>query len=106
MAKPTMINPISIMAAFFLPMYCERSPKGNRMSAPAITGTDTIKPFSDGLKPNSSLMNGAMAPFKTQIAKQKSKYKSDVRSVPVWPDFKKSLKFVMIYIPHLEKNYF
>ena len=43
------------------------------MSAPASTGTDTMKPLSTSSSLNSALMNGAIAPLSTQTAKQKSK---------------------------------
>jgi len=54
-------------------MYCDRTPSGNRISAPARMGTDTMKPFCAGVSEKVSLMNGAIAPLRTQIAKQKSK---------------------------------
>ena len=61
------------MAAFLRPMYCDSTPSGKRISAPARIGTDTMKPFWAAVRLNVSLMNGAMAPFSTQMAKQKSK---------------------------------
>ncbi len=41
---------ISTIAAFFLPMYCERTPSGKRMNAPASVGTETIKAICAGLR--------------------------------------------------------
>ena len=43
------------------------------MKAPARIGTEIMKPFCAGVRSKVSLMNGAMAPFNTQMAKQKSK---------------------------------
>src|SRR3989337_3469378 len=86
--------PISTNAAHFLPMYCARTPRGKRKSAPDIIGTEIIKPFCAGVKPNCSLMNGDMAPFKTHIAKQKSKYRSAIKSVGQWPDFQNPLSSI------------
>ena len=54
-------------------MYCDRMPSGKRISAPAMIGTDTMKPRSAGDRWNDSVMNGAIAPFSTQIANVKSK---------------------------------
>ena len=87
------ISDISVSAAFFLPIYCARTPKGKRMIAPARIGTEIMKPFSAGLKLKCSLMNGAIAPFNTQIAKQKSKYKKAENKVGGCPAFKNVLKF-------------
>lgn len=52
-------------------------------------GTETIKPFCAAVRLNASEMNGAIAPFSTQTAKQKSKYKNDANKVGAWPLFKK-----------------
>lgn len=68
-----MTSPISTIAARLRPMYCASTPSGKRISAPAMIGTEIMKPFWAGESLNSSLMKGAMAPFSTQIAKQKSK---------------------------------
>ena len=76
-----MIKLISIMAAFLRPMYCDRTPSGNRISAPAKSGTDNMNPVCAGLSASASVMNGAMAPFRTQIPRQKSKYRNDAKSV-------------------------
>jgi hypothetical protein len=54
-------------------MYCASTPSGKRISAPARMGTEIMKPFCAGVRPKLSLMKGAMAPFSTQMAKQKSK---------------------------------
>ena len=43
------------------------------MMAPARIGTEIMNPFWAGVRPKVSLMNGAIAPFRTQMAKQKSK---------------------------------
>src|ERR1700710_165746 len=87
-----MIRPISTMAAFLRPMYCESTPSGNRISAPAMIGTETMKPFCAALSPYVSLMNGAMAPLSTQIAKVKSKYRNEANSVGQWPERRNVLK--------------
>src|SRR3989337_432594 len=87
-----MIWPISTRAAYLLPMYWAKSPRGKRMRAPEIIGIEIMKPCWAGDRPNSSEMNGAMAPFITQMAKQKSKYRKDTKSVGGCPDFKKVLK--------------
>jgi hypothetical protein len=50
-----------------------------------------MKPFWAGDNLNASLIKGAIAPFKTHIAKQKSKYRNDAKRVPGCPDFKKAL---------------
>ena len=54
-------------------MYCASTPSGKRISAPAMIGTETMKPLLAASRWKASLMNGAMAPFSTQTAKQKSK---------------------------------
>ncbi len=36
---------ISTMAAFLRPMYCEKTPSGKRMKAPARVGTETMRPI-------------------------------------------------------------
>src|SRR3972149_7213202 len=82
---------ISAIAAHFLPIYCARTPRGKRKSAPDIIGTEIIKPFCAGVKPKVSAMNGDMAPFMTHIAKQKSKYRNAIKSVGQCPDFQNPL---------------
>src|SRR5438874_7441046 len=77
-------------AAHLRPMYCERIPSGNRMSAPAKTGTEVMNPFCAGLRANSSPMYGARALLSTHTANVKSKYRNAVARVPGWPDFRKS----------------
>ncbi len=72
-ASATTIRPISTSAAFFRPMYWASTPSGKRINAPARIGTEIMKPFCAAVSWNASLMKGAMAPFKTQTAKQKSK---------------------------------
>jgi len=72
-ATPCQSRSISTIAAFLRPMYCDSTPSGKRISAPARIGTDTMKPFWAALSWKLSLMKGAIAPFSTQIAKQKSK---------------------------------
>ncbi len=37
-------------------------------------------------------MNRPIAPFNTQMAKQKSKYRKDANNVGKWPDLRNSLK--------------
>ena len=54
-------------------MYCDSTPSGKRISAPARIGTDTMRPFCAGERLEVSLMNGAIAPLSTQMQKQKSK---------------------------------
>jgi hypothetical protein len=44
-ARPMEMRPISTCAAFLRPMYCERMPSGNRIRAPAMTGTEIMNPF-------------------------------------------------------------
>ena len=89
------ISPISTMAAFLRPMYCDNTPSGKRIKAPASIGTEIMKPFWAGESPYSSLMKGPMAPLSTQTAKQKSKYKNEAARVGQWPERKKVLKFDM-----------
>ena len=60
-----MIMPISTMAAFLRPMYCDSTASGKRISALAMMGTDTMKPFGAAVRLKLSLMNGAIAPFST-----------------------------------------
>ena len=67
-------------------------PSGKRIKAPANIGTEIMKPFCAAFRLKVSLMKGAMAPFSTQMAKQKSKYKKAASSVGQWPDFKNVLK--------------
>jgi hypothetical protein len=67
------IADISTMAAFFRPMYWERTPNGKRMRAPASVGIETIKPIWAGVRWNCSEMKGPIAPLSTQTAKEKSK---------------------------------
>ncbi len=86
------IRPISTIAAFLRPMYCARMPSGKRISAPARIGTEIMKPFSAALRLKLSLMKGAIAPFRTQIAKQKSKYRKEAARVGQWPALAKDLK--------------
>ena len=64
---------ISMSAEFFLPMYCEMTPSGNRSSAPAKIGIESMNPVSAGDNLKCSVMKGAIAPLRTQTAKQKSK---------------------------------
>ena len=54
-------------------MYCASTPSGKRISAPARMGTESMKPFCAASSWKVSLMNGPIAPFSTQMAKQKSK---------------------------------
>src|SRR5450631_1174866 len=86
-----MISAISTIAAFLRPMYCDSTPSGNRIRAPAMIGTDTMKPFWAASRPKVSLMNGAIAPLSTQIAKVKSKYRNEASSVGQCPDRRKVL---------------
>jgi hypothetical protein len=69
-----MIRPISTIAAFLRPMYCASTPSGK---AHQRAGQDRHRDHEALLRGrellNSSLMKGAMAPFSTQMAKQKSK---------------------------------
>ncbi len=67
------IRPISTSVAFLRPMYCDRMPSGKRISAPAMMGTDSIRPFCAGLSAKVSLMKGAMAPFSTQMQHENAK---------------------------------
>ena len=68
-----MITLISVIAAFFRPIYWARTPSGKRISAPARIGSEIMKPVWAGESLKVSVMNGPMAPFRTQMAKQKSK---------------------------------
>jgi len=61
------ISDISTRVARFRPMYCASTPSGKRMRAPARIGIDNINPVCAGVSAKLSLMNGAMAPFSTQI---------------------------------------
>src|ERR1044072_2771875 len=90
-----MISSISTIAAFLRPMYCDSTPSGKRIAAPARIGTETMKPFCAALRPKLSLMNGAIAPLSTQLAKQKSKERNDAASVGQCPERMKVLKLVM-----------
>src|SRR4051812_31740538 len=90
-----MIRLISTIAAFLRPMYCDSTPSGKRISAPARMGTETMKPFCAADRWKLSLMNGAIAPLSTQMAKQKSKYRKDANSVGQWPERTKVLKLDM-----------
>lgn len=73
----TMIRPISTSVAFLRPTYCDNRPKGKRISAPAMMGMDSIKPFSAGLRLKVSEMKGAMAPLSTQMQHENAKYKKE-----------------------------
>ena len=68
-----MIRLISMIAAFLRPIYCAITPSGKRISAPARIGIEIIRPVCAGVRWKLSVMNGPMAPFSTQTAKQKSK---------------------------------
>ena len=67
------IRTISTSVAFLRPMYCDSRPRGKRMRAPATMGTESIRPFCAALSPKASLMKGAIAPFRTQTAKENPK---------------------------------
>ena len=41
--------PISTIAAFLRPIYCDITPSGNRISAPASVGIDIIRPVWAGV---------------------------------------------------------
>jgi hypothetical protein len=45
-----MIRPISTSVAFLRPMYWASTPSGKRISAPAMMGTDSIRPFWAGVR--------------------------------------------------------
>lgn len=46
-----MISAISTIAAFLRPMYCDSTPSGKRISAPARIGTEIMKPFCAASRP-------------------------------------------------------
>jgi hypothetical protein len=71
-------------------MYCDSTPSGKRMNAPAKVGTETIKPVCAADSLNASDMNGPMAPFNTQTANEKSKYRKAASKVGGCPDFRNS----------------
>ena len=71
--RAMMMADISKTAAFLRPMYCEMTPRGKRMKAPARVGTETMRPICWGERWNCSEMKGPIAPFSTQMAKLKSK---------------------------------
>ena len=77
----TAISAISTSVAFLRPMYCDSKPSGNRISAPAMMGIDSIKPCCAGLRLNVSEINGAIAPFRTQIQRENEKYKNAAKRV-------------------------
>src|SRR5471032_3348007 len=89
------IRLISTSVARLRPMYCESTPSGNLNNAPATIGTDSIRPFCAGLRWKVSLMNGAIAPFNTQVQHEKAKYRNAANSVGAWPVRRKFLKWVM-----------
>ena len=60
----------STRVAVLRPTYCASRPSGKRMMAPATMGMDSSRPFCAGVRWNSSLMKGAMAPFITQMTKE------------------------------------
>ena len=60
----------STRVAVLRPTYCANRPSGKRMMAPATIGMDSSRPFCAGLSWNCSLMNGAMAPFITQMTNE------------------------------------
>ena len=69
----TMMHDISTSAAFLRPMYCDITPSGNRIRAPAKVGSEIINAACCGVRLYDFVMNGAIAPLSTQTAKQKSK---------------------------------
>ena len=73
-------------------MYCDSTPSGKRISAPAMMGTDSIRPFCAGVRWKVSLMNGAIAPFSTQMQHENAKYRKAANSVGAWPVRRKFLK--------------
>ncbi len=91
----TEIRLISTSVARLRPMYCDSTPSGKRNSAPAMMGTDSISPFCAGLRWKLSLMNGAIAPFNTQVQHEKAKYRNAANSVGAWPVRRNFLKWVM-----------
>ena len=99
-----MTMPISTNAAFFRPMYCARMPSGKRISAPAKMGTEIMKPFWAAVRLKVSEMKGAMAPFNTQTAKQKSKYKNAANNVGAWPLFRNVLNPAMVPVLYKTKQ--
>ena len=88
----TAIRPISTSVAFFRPMYCDSRPSGKRISAPAMIGTDSIRPFCAGLRPKVSEIKGAMAPLSTQMQQENEKYKNAANRVGECPDLRNCLK--------------
>ncbi len=68
-----MMQLISMMAAILRPMYCDSTPSGKRMSAPARIGMEIMVPVWIGVRWKPSEMKGAMTPLSTQMAKEKSK---------------------------------
>src|SRR6516165_2675901 len=91
------IADISTMAAFLRPMYCESTPRGKRIKAPASVGTETIRPIWAGLRWNCSEIKGPMAPLRTQTAKEKSKYRKALSNVGGCPDLRNALKLAMTF---------
>src|SRR5262245_40482324 len=79
------ISAISTSVAFLRPMYCDSTPSGKRISAPAMIGTDSISPFCAGDRPYASLMNGAIAPLSTQMQHENAKYRNDAANVGMCP---------------------
>ena len=88
----TAIKPISTSVAFLRPMYCDSKPSGKRISAPAMMGTDSISPFSAGLRLKVSEMKGAMAPLSTQMQQENEKYRNAAKRVGECPDLRNCLK--------------
>ncbi len=68
-----MMQDISTRAAFLRPMYCDSTPSGKRINAPAMVGSEIMKAAWSGVRWYAFVMNGAIAPLSTQMAKQKSK---------------------------------
>ena len=68
-------------------MYCEQMPSGKRISAPAMMGMDSIKPFYAGLGLNVSEMKGAIATWSTQMQHENEKHKNAANSEGAWPLF-------------------
>jgi hypothetical protein len=50
-SSATAISAISTNVALLRPMYCASTPSGKRINAPAMIGTDSIKPFCAGVSP-------------------------------------------------------
>jgi hypothetical protein len=67
-------------------------------------GTETIRPVWAALNLKLSEMNGPMAPFKTQTANEKSKYRNAASNVGGWPDFRNSFALAMMSIPFRSSN--